>query len=105
METSGFELLRQLGVMVVVSFVCFVIVVGLFYIFGTLVGAVNSPGESELSVEKETSMVERVRVISSQWDGCWLSVGEEDNALYWKCDGFTSKIGDWYCFEQKEAVE
>ena len=91
--------LFQFGLIVAV--VCFFFgVIGGYYFLPC-----PSAEPSELSVEKETSMVERVRVISSQWDGCWLSVGEEDNALYWKCDGFTSKIGDWYCFEQKEAVE
>ncbi len=52
-------------------------------------------------IPKETSMTKRVIAISGYWDNCWLTIGEDDNALYWKCNGFASKIGTWTC--QKEA--
>jgi len=51
-------------------------------------------------IPKETSMTERVRYISGQWDDCWLSIGEDDNALYWKCDRFSSRIGYYICEEK-----
>ena len=50
-------------------------------------------------IPKETSMTEKVRYISGQWDDCLLSIGE-DGALYWKCDRFSSRIGYWVCEEK-----
>ena len=77
------------------------IIVGLVFL---LISQVNPFFSIEI-IPKETSMNSRVRAISSQWDGCWLSIGENDHALYWKCDGFASKISDWVCKSEKfEAV-
>jgi len=68
------------------------------FVFGALI-----ENENHLFAPKEISMTKRVIAISSQWDDCWLSIGEDDNALYWKCHRFASRIGKWICKTEKEA--
>ena len=48
---------------------------------------------------------ERVILISKQWDGCWLSIGEETNRLYWKCETFASPIRNLVCERNKEPPQ
>jgi len=78
--------------------VCFLLLIAYFVL-------VISPTYDFDLIPKNRSMTEQMRYISGQWDDCWLSIGLDDNALYWKCDRFSSKIGSWVCTEQdyKEA--
>ena len=56
--------------------------------------------EMDLLVEKQTDMNEMVKIIEEAWKDCYLSIGLDDNQLYWKCRGFVSPIG-YKCEELK----